>query len=96
MPPRKSARDTAEELLDLIERRAPGLIAAGITHIAIGELSATLSSRPPVAPVAPKDKAAAQDKPAPPKKHIDPLRDASTYAGGRVPGFTREEDRTFE
>jgi hypothetical protein len=98
--PGKSAKDAAE-LLDLIEQRAPALIAAGITHITIGDLSATLSSAPRApapAPAATPGKPPTTPTPTKPpaKRHIDPLRDASTYAGGRVPGFSRKEDRTFE
>jgi len=74
------------ELLDLIVARAPGLIAVGVTSLSVEGLSVTL-----VKPAAPDAPAA---KPTPvAKQHIDPLRDASTYPGGKVPGFTREEDR---
>lgn len=75
-----------EQLLELLIARAPALIAAGVTSLAIEGLSATLVKPP--APDAPAT------KPAPvAKQHIDPLRDASTYPGGKVPGFTREEER---
>lgn len=78
----------AAELLDLIIARAPALIAAGVTSLSIEGLSATLS-RPAPAP------AARADKPAPPpRRHIDPMRDPSTYPGGKIPGFTRDEDKT--
>lgn len=75
-----------EKLLDLLVARAPALIAVGVTSVSIDGLSATLVKPP--APDAPAT------KPTPvAKQHIDPLRDASTYPGGKVPGFTREEER---
>lgn len=80
---------TPEQLLDLLIARAPALIAAGITSLSIDGLSATLAK--PAAVGAPAG------KPQPiAKQHIDPMRDPSTYPGGKVPGFTRDEDRTFE
>lgn len=75
-----------EQLLELLIARAPALIAAGVTSVAIEGLSATLVKPP--APDAPAAKPALVAK-----QHIDPLRDASTYPGGKVPGFTREEER---
>lgn len=80
MPP------TPAELLDLILARAPALIAAGITSVSIDGLSATLARPAPAAP-------AHVDRPKPPRGHIDPMRDPSTYPGGKVPGFTRDEDK---
>jgi hypothetical protein len=77
-------KSSAAELLELLVARAPALIAAGVTSVSIEGLSATLAPPPPAAGPAPK--------PQPPaKRHIDPMRDASTYPGGRVPGFTRED-----
>lgn len=75
-----------EALLDLLVKRAPGLIAAGVTSVTVGSLSATLAAPQPTS-------APETAKPAPAKPHIDPMRDASTYAGGRVPGYTRPDDR---
>ncbi|MGE5802953.1 MAG: hypothetical protein ACM358_11925 [Gemmatimonadota bacterium] len=72
-------------LLELVIRRAPAMLAAGITHLSIDGFSVTLSPPPPPAP---------NVKPEPiAKSHIDPLRDPSTYPGGKVPGFTRDEDK---
>lgn len=84
-----ASKPTAAELMDLIAARAPMLIAAGITSISIEGLSCTLA-KPPVA--------ASPLEPAKPraKQHVDPFSDPSTYPGGRVPGFTREEDRSPE
>ena len=76
----------AEALIDVIIRRAPELIAVGVISLSIDGLSATLAKPAPVAP--PPDRG-----PPPPRQHIDPLRDPSTYPGGKVPGFTRDEDR---
>lgn len=68
--------------IDEIIAKAPALIAAGITSITIDGVAVTLSSRPPAQDAEPP-------KPVP-RAHIDPLKDASTYPGGRVPGFHRE------
>jgi hypothetical protein len=80
------ARSTdAAALIDLLITRAPALIAVGVTSLSIGEMSATLQ--------APAPKPDAPTKPAAiAKQHTDPLRDASTYPGGKVPGFTREDE----
>jgi len=90
MPPGKPV---AEHLIDLLIARAPALIAAGVTSLAIEGMSATLSPPAPVAAAAPEAKPVA-------RQHVDPMRDPSTYPGGKVPGFTREDDkgprRTFE
>jgi hypothetical protein len=86
-----AAKPTPTELLDLLVDRAPGLIAVGVTSISIDGLSATLA-RPPATPPA-----GAVTKPRA-KQHVDPLLDPATYPGGRVPGYTREDerDRTYE
>lgn len=69
----------------LIAEQAPRLIASGVTSLTIDNFSVTLA--PPAPPVHP------QPKPEPvAQSHINPLRDASTYPGGRVPGFTREDE----
>ena len=81
--PAPSELDT---LISTLVKRAPELIAAGVTSISLGELSATLE-RPPPAPPQQIEK-----RPAP-RDHVDPMRDPSTYVGGKVPGFTRDEDR---
>lgn len=74
------------ELIDLLIDRAPKLIAAGITSLSIEGMSATLSKPAPApASIAPPKPIARQ--------HIDPMRDPSTYPGGKVPGFTRDEDK---
>ena len=91
MPPKAApdSRATIELLLEL----APRLHAAGITSLAIEGVSVTLVRPPAPAPtVTPAPAKAA------PRQHIDPMRDPSTYPTGKVPGFTRDEDRdrTFE
>lgn len=80
------ARPTdAAALIELLIARAPALIAVGVTSLSIGEMSATLQ--------APAPKPDTPARPAPiAKQHIDPLRDASTYPGGRVPGYTRQDE----
>lgn len=80
------SKSSAAELLDLLIARAPALIAAGITSVSIEGLSATLAPPPPVAPPASKAKAQPVAK-----SHTNPMLDPSTYPGGRVPGFTRED-----
>lgn len=80
-----STRLAAEDLVDLIIRRAPELVAVGVTSLTVEGLSVHLSAPPPPPP---------NIKPEPiAKSHIDPLRDPSTYPGGKVPGFTRDEDK---
>ena len=85
---RTPAYSDCASLLDLIVERAPALIAAGVTSIAIEGLAVTL-----VKPPAP-DVKITEPRTKPARQHVDPLQDASTYPGGRVPGFTRDEDRT--
>lgn len=83
-----ATKPTAAELMDLITSRAPALIAAGVTELEIDGFAVKLSAPPPAAtPVA---------KAAPVRQHVDPLQDPSTYAGGRVPGYTRDDDRGHE
>lgn len=81
------------ERVDLLLELAPRLHAAGITSLAVDGISATLSPPPVIA----KGDPPKPDKPAP-RQHMDPMRDASTYPAGKVPGFTRDEDkdRTYE
>lgn len=76
---------TSEALIDLVIDRAPKLLAAGVTSLAIDGLTVTLAPPPPKLGDLPKGT-------EPPKQHIDPLKDAATYPGGRMPGFTREDD----
>lgn len=81
----KTKSDLAE-LLRLVEERAPRLIAAGVTSVSVEGLSLTLASS---VPTDPKDLPKADPVV---RGHIDPMRDPSTYPGGRVPGFTREDE----
>lgn len=75
------------DLLDLIERKAPALIAAGVVSVQLEGVSFALAAAVP-------RKSDELPKAAPaPRQHVDPLRDASTYPGGRVPGYTREENK---
>jgi hypothetical protein len=72
-------------MIDVVVERAKDLHAAGVTSLSIEGFSITLCTPP--APVA------TAVKPDPvPVQHINPLKDASTYPGGRVPGFTREDE----
>lgn len=76
----------AADMLDLIIARAPALIAVGVTSVSVDGLSVTLVRPPPGdAPI--------KAGPPAPRRHSDPLRDGSTYVGGQVPGFTRDEDK---
>lgn len=84
MAAKSPAEDELERKLGVLIRRAPELIAVGVTSVSIDGLSATLAPPPPAPAVAPRAQ-------PPAKRHIDPMRDASTYPGGRVPGFTRED-----
>jgi hypothetical protein len=82
----RSIPPDAAAMLDLLIDRAPALIAVGVTTLEIEGLSVTLQ-RPAAAMTAlPKAEPVA-------KQHTDPLRDPSTYPGGRVPGFTREDEQ---
>ena len=82
------AKTKAESLIDLIIARAPALHAAGVTSLTVDGLSVTLTT-PPV-PHAALPKPTEQ-----PKQHIDPLKDTSTYPGGRIPGFTRDDEDPY-
>lgn len=89
-PPGTPASDAEllRQRLRVLAEQAPALIAAGVTSLRVGDFEATLAP-PPAAPAAlPKSR-------VPARQHIDPLRDPSTYTGGRVPGFTRDEDKGF-
>lgn len=72
-----------EKLIKLLIKSAPELIAVGVTSLSIEGLSATLAPpAPPPAVVKPQPIA---------RSHMNPMLDASTYPGGKVPGFTRED-----
>lgn len=88
--PAAKSVDEVAALMDLIAKKAPSLYAAGVSSLAVdGAFSITLIAPPP-------DAADFTPPAPPPKTHIDPLKDASAYPGGRVPGFTRDEDRAKE
>lgn len=77
-----------DELIALIIQRAPQLLAAGVTSMTLtadGGCSVTLAPPPQKFDALPKPKEM-------PKQHIDPLKDSATFPGGRIPGYTREED----
>jgi hypothetical protein len=80
-----TVKATAADLLDLLIARAPALIAAGITSVSVDGLSATLA-KPAPTPVAAAQPAAIA------KQHLDPLKDASSYPAGKVPGYTLDKD----
>jgi hypothetical protein len=85
MTTKKNAKGSPAELIALIISQAPALIGAGITSLSIDGLAVTL------APSLPQR----GETPAPdpvPTQHINPLRDSSTYPGGRVPGFDPPKD----
>jgi hypothetical protein len=70
-------------LIDLLVKRAPELVAAGINQLDFAGLSVHIAARPPQAlETAPA--------PLPSTQHSDPLSDPATFPGGRIPGFTRE------
>jgi hypothetical protein len=83
----KTKNAELEDMLVRLTKLAPAMRTAGMTHVAIGELSFSL---------APADVEADEiDAPtAPPQSHIDPMKDASTYVGGRVPGYQRPKKGT--
>ncbi len=86
-PAAQAERPDPVRLIEIIIQQAPQLIAAGVTSLSVDGLSVTLSAPPPRAPA----QAPTPEKIA--KSHIDPLRDPSTYPGGKVPGFTRDEEK---
>ena len=83
-----AAKPTPAELMDLIADRAAALIAAGVTSLTIDGFSVQLAKPTPAATAEPAKPRA--------KQHVGPLLDPATYPGGRVPGFTREDERAFE
>lgn len=80
-----TTKPTPAELLTLLVERAPALRKAGIQHVSIEGLSATLA--PPELDPANVPKPKPQRTP-----HPDPLRDPDTYPGGRVPGFELDDE----
>jgi hypothetical protein len=86
-PPVTAAEaELLRQRLRVLVQEAPALIAAGVTSLRVGDIEATLAPPPAKPENLPKAR-------APARQHIDPLRDPSTYPGGRVPGFTRDEDQ---
>lgn len=75
---------TPEEWLDLIEKRASRLRAAGVTHVELEGFKVDLA-----APEPPEIVIANAEPPAP--DYSDPLDDPATYGrrDGSVPGFRR-------
>lgn len=89
MPPK---RDPAS-ILDAIIERAPRLHAAGIKSLSFDGLSVELGT-PMLNPLVElsrrgKPEPKQDDGDPPDEDAADPLNDRATYAGGRVPGFTR-------
>jgi hypothetical protein len=84
----RPAKVSLAEQLELATKYAPKLRAAGVLTFASGDLALTL------APAAPEP-ADSDDvtEPRLPKPHTDPLKDRSTYPGGRMPGFSRDPRR---
>jgi hypothetical protein len=84
--PRKPAPDPDVMLL-LFVKRAPDLRAAGITSVSLDGFTVTLGPPDPVhtAPEPPEGDA----PPPPPEPSDNPMQDAATYGGGRVPGFQK-------
>jgi len=76
--------------LDVIIARAPDLRRAGITELTVGDLSLTIGAPwhdPPT-----DARGLVVEHEAPPPDPVDPLNDAATYPGGRVPGFQRPKE----
>lgn len=72
-------------LIDLLVKRAPDLIAAGVSQLDYAGASIRFAAQPPLQ--------IGSDVPAPSPavtQHIDPLSDPATFQGGRIPGFRRE------
>lgn len=76
--------DQLAEKLRTIAAHAPALIDAGVTSFTFEGMSVTLARTTPTHDAPPAD-------PTPPAP-TDPLRDPATYPGGRVPGFTLEDE----
>lgn len=85
MPPAPKP-PSAADMIKLIIEQAPALIDVGVTELAIDGFAVKLArpARPPADMPAPKGAPIA-------KQHVDPMSDPSTYPGGRVPGYTRED-----
>ena len=71
---------SAEQLLDLIEKHAPGLRKAGVLSVSIEGLSAQLAPAPIEVPAGNAEPAG--------EPGADPLQDPALYPGGIVPGYT--------
>lgn len=91
--------------IDAIIARAPDLRRAGITELSVGDLSLTIGAPlydwpgpgPVLADADAKNPLAFRVGTPPPADApqpdpVDPLNDAATYPGGRVPGFQRPKE----
>ncbi len=78
-------RDSLAATLAAITEAAPALRKAGVLTVAVGGVAFTLA--PNVEPPPDEKKQQVTE----PDWGMDPLNDPSTYVGGRVPGFTRED-----
>lgn len=71
--------------LDTILARAAELRAAGITSLTLDGVAVTLAPPEPTMPDLPRT-TPTEDADA---TRVDPMSDAATYGGGKVPGFKR-------
>lgn len=69
--------------LAVIAEHAPQLRAAGVLQVSIDGVGAVLAPADPVPSSGPA--------PKPRPVYADPLEDPDTFAGGRVPGYKRED-----
>ena len=89
LPDALSELELIRAKIALVVELAPTLYAAGVTSLTVDGIAATVGKAP--APIAKADPPPSARPP--PRQHIDPLRDPSTYPTGKVPGFTMDDDK---
>ena len=78
--------------IDAIIARASDLRRAGITELSVGELRLVVGTPWIDMPAVTDARGLVVPPEAPPTEPVDPLNDAATYPGGRVPGFQRPKE----
>ncbi len=76
--------------IDAIISRASDLRRAGITELSVGDLRLVVGTPWHDPPTDARGLVVPPE--APPPEAVDPLNDAATYPGGRVPGFQRPKE----
>ena len=76
-------------LIDAVIARASDLRRAGITSMSVGDVSIVVGTPWHDPPTDARGLVVEGDAPPPPEPRDNPMQDAATYGGGRVPGFQK-------